>query len=120
MVNITQISWNISLVNESAFNISNYSAIMNFTNLSKPEAFFSPVQEVWLGTMGAWFYAFMMFMTVGVVYIKSKSIFPTSLVLLILSAVMVAAMPAEVGLVMYLALVLAIFGVLYGLLVEER
>ena len=120
MGNITLINWNLSQINESAFNISNYSAIMNFTNLTSPEAFFSPIKEVWLSAMGNWFYTLLLFMTVGVVYIKTQSIFPTSLVLLILSAVMIVAMPAEVGYIMYLALVLAIFGVLYGLLAEER
>ena len=120
MVNVTVIEFNVTALNESVFNISSYSAILNFTNLTKPEAFFSPVQEVWLGTMGGWFYTLIIFMTCGVVYIKSRSIFPTALLLLFLSSAMIAAMPQEVGLAMYLALVLAIFGVLYALLAEER
>jgi len=111
---------NISKLNYSVFNISNYQSIINFTNLSNPVNFFLPVKDVWMSVMGNWFFTFIIFVTCGVVYIKSRSIFPTSLILLLMSATMIAVMPHEVGIVMYLALVLAIFGVLYGLLAEER
>ncbi|RLI79401.1 hypothetical protein DRP04_09180 [Archaeoglobales archaeon] len=120
MVNVTLIEFNVSVLNESVFNISSYPAILNFTNLTRPEAFFSPIKEVWLNTMGDWFYAFIVFLTCGVVYIKSRSIFPTALLLLFLSAAMIVAMPYEVGIIMYLALVLALFAVLWALLVKER
>ncbi len=119
-MNVTLIKFNVSVLNESVFNISSYPAILNFTNLTRPEAFFSPIKEVWLNAIGDWFYTSIVFLTCGVVYIKSRSIFPTALLLLFLSAAMIVAMPYEVGMVMYLALVLAIFAVLWALLVKER
>ena len=115
---VEPINW--SLINSSVFNITSYPAILNFTNMSNPLAFFSTVNSVWIHAMGNWFYSFLIFLTCGVVYIKTRSIFPTALTLLLLSATMIAVLPNEVGMVMYLAMVLAVFVVLWALIADER
>jgi len=115
--NLTKIQipyYNVSI----NINLSTYPHLQNFTNLSNVEQFFTPVYW-WTDVLGNWFYTFILYVTVGMVFLKTKSIFAAALVLLLLSSVMVALIPHEAGLVVYLSLVLALFGVLYKLLRGE-
>ncbi|MBP2029375.1 hypothetical protein J2755_000295 [Methanohalophilus levihalophilus] len=114
-----QFDWNTTY-NDSAFNLSNYPSIMNFTDLTSPDAFMVPVTDVWIVAFGDWFYVILMMICVGYVLIKSRSIFPTSLTLLLLSAIGAYSIPTEVVYVMYLMLVLSLFGALYGFFEDRR
>ena len=113
-------SINYNWGNLSMANMSDYSRITNFTNMSNYDAFFVPINEVWLPAMDGWFYLLIIFLTTGVVLIKSRSIFPTSFTLLILSAVLVSAVPPVVASLLYLLMVLGFFGVLWGLFESRR
>ena len=106
--------------NLSMSNMSDYSRITNFTNMSNYNSFFVPVNEVWIPAMAGWFWVLIIFLTTGVVLIKSRSIFRTSLVLLILSAVLVSAVPPVVASLLYLLMVLGFFGALWGLFESRR
>ncbi|MCK4268980.1 MAG: hypothetical protein KAW93_00705, partial [Methanogenium sp.] len=103
-------SWNITTTN-----ITDYEKITNFTNMSNYNSFFVPINEVWISAMSGWFWLLIIFLTTGVVLIKSRSIFPTSFTLLLLSSVLVSAVPAEIASILYLLMVLGFFGVLWGL-----
>ena len=109
--NITIPDYNLSI----NINLSNYSMIQNFTNLSSVELFFTPIFW-WQDVLGNWFFTLIYFITVGMVYLKTNSIFPTALTMLLLSATMIALMPYEAGLIIYLGLVLGVFAVLYLLI----
>ena len=113
--NITVPNYNFSDV---GVNLSNYPAIQNLTNLSSVEKFFTPVYW-WTNVLGNWFYALLLFVTVGMVYVKTNSVFSTSLVMLLMSATMIVLLPYEAGLIVYLALVLSLAGVLYSLIGED-
>lgn len=103
-------SWDITTTN-----ITDYDSITNFTNMSNYNSFFVPINEVWIPAMSGWFWLIIIFLTTGVVLIKSRSMFPTSLTLLLLCSVLVSAVPVEIASIMYLLMVLGFFGVLWGL-----
>lgn len=115
-----------------SFNISNYPSIQKLTDISvnvnetnkTVDAFFTFINDYWGKLMGEWFYIFLIYFTVGIVYVKMKSIFPTTLALLLLSvAIMGASMAGIASLsmpamfVLYISLVLGFAGVLYALFV---
>lgn len=115
-----------------SFNISNYPSIQKLTNISvnvnetnkTVDAFFTFINDYWGKLMGEWFYIFLIYFTVGIVYVKTKSIFPTTLALLLLSvAIMgasmagIASLSMPVMFVLYISLVLSFAGVLYALFV---
>lgn len=113
-------SYNYSWDNLTMTNVTDYSRITNFTNMSSYNSFFVPVNEVWIAAMAGWFWLLIIFLTTGVVLIKSRSIFPTSLTLLLLSAVLVSAVPSVVASLLYLLMVLGFFGALWGLFESRR
>ena len=91
------------------------------------EAFLMPVNSYWTtdNALGAWFYALLVILTVGVTYIKTKTLETTSLVLLILS--LMVAVPATAGTfivptamlyLMYMCVVLGVAGIFGGLFME--
>ena len=108
--NLTSPGWN--------FNLSNYTEIKQFMNMSNASDYFIPV-KYWTNVMGAWFYVMIVYLTIGMVFVKTRSIFPTSIALLFLSAVMAANLPTPVSLVLYSSLVLGVFGVLYSIFARE-
>ncbi len=116
MNNSTTYNWG----NMSMANMSDYPRITNFTNMSNWNSFFVPINEVWISAMSGWFWLLIIFLTTGVVLIKSRSIFPTSFTLLILSAVLVSAVPPVVASLLYLLMVLGFFGALWGLFESRR
>lgn len=113
-----------------SFNLSVYPKIENFTKLNMTDTqnttryFFTGISDYWLAVMGSWFYVFLIYFTCGLIYVKSKSIFPTSLAMLLMSILVAAPatagtfyVPVEVLIVLYVSLVLAFAGVLYSLFV---
>ncbi|WP_342305530.1 hypothetical protein [Methanolobus sp. ZRKC5] len=101
--------------NTTGFNVSNYPSIMKFTNLSSYDAFFTPFTDVWINQVyGDWWWLIVLFVTVGITLVKYQEVFAPSLVLLIVSAVLTKAVPAEVQVVLYLLMILGLLGVLYG------
>lgn len=113
-----------------SFNLSDYPSIENFTklNVSDPSTstryFFTPISDYWVALMGSWFYVFLIYFTCGIVYVKSKSIYPTSIAMLLLATLVAAPatagtlyVPYEVLIVLYVSTVLALAGVLYSLFV---
>ncbi|NPA86795.1 MAG: hypothetical protein GXO00_02190 [Candidatus Diapherotrites archaeon] len=110
------VNWSI---NWSSLSVTRYSSILNYTNLSSYSAFFSPIKDVWMSSLHSWFFAFVIFITCGVTYIKMRSLFPTAIVMLLISSVMIAAAPREVGIAVYLTAVLALFAIFYSLLAER-
>ena len=115
------------------FNLSNYSSIENFTKINSSDVsnattyFFTPISDYWLYTFGSWFYVILVYFCSALVYIKSKSIFPTSMVLLLMANLV--AVPATMGAVLipyevlsalYLSIVISTAGVLYSLLVGRE
>ncbi len=115
--NVSKLNW--------TFNVTNYPAINNLTHLNTSNVtsffngFMTPITAVWVANLHEWFYVLLIYFTVGVVYIKSRSVFPTALVLLFMSiAVMLGvAVTLPVKVALYVSLGLALTGVLYGLLV---
>lgn len=107
---------NTTAFNSTAFDITNYPSIMKFTNLSDYDAFFAPITDVWMAptVYGEWWWVIVIFVTTGITLVKSREIFPTSFVLLIMSAVLTQATPPEVQVVLYLLMILGLFGVVYG------
>ena len=101
-------------LNTTMFDVSNYDGIMRFTNLSNYDAFFTPFTHVWLAVFGPWWWVLVIFLTTGVTLVKSREIFPTSIVLLLLSAVLTQAVPPEFTVILYLLMVLGFFGAMYG------
>lgn len=115
-MNGTNYSWE----NFTMVNVSDYPRITNFTNMSNYNSFFVPINEVWIPIMGGWFWVLIIFLTTGAVLIKSRSIFPSSLTLLILSSVLVTAVPPVVASLLYLLMVLGFFGALWGFFESRR
>lgn len=106
---------NITQIDPEAFNITAYPSIMKFTNLSSYDAIFTPFTDIWIAQVyGAWWWVLVLFVTVGTTLVKSKEIFPTAFVLLIVSAILSQAVPPEIQTIMYLLMVLGFFGALYG------
>lgn len=112
------ISYNWDLSNVSV-NITEDPTIKNATNLSTWESPFFPITYGWIPVWGGWFYVALTFAFSAMVLAKFRSIYPASMVLLILNAVALTAMPPEVQGVMYILAVLGFVGVLYGLF-EKR
>lgn len=86
------------------FNTSNYSAISNMTNSSvvddpgaAAQSIFTPINSYWASSAvwGSWFYVFLIFFTVGTIYIKSQSIHRASIAMLFMS--LLAVVPGSTG-----------------------
>lgn len=91
------------------------------------DAMFIPINSYWAtdNALGAWFYAVIVIFTVGITYIKTKTMETTSLVLLILA--LMVAVPATAGTfvvpiamlyLMYMCVVLALVGIFGSLFIE--
>lgn len=91
------------------------------------DAMFIPVNSYWAtdNALGSWFYVVIIIFTVGITYIKTKTMETTSLVLLILS--LMVAVPATAGTfivpsavlyLMYMCVVLGLVGIFGGLFME--
>lgn len=104
-------SWNFSNI---SWNVTTDPKIQNATNWSTWSSPFGSIQDTWIQVWHGWFYVYLTFVFTGMVLVKYRSIYPASIVLILLNAVMVIAMPPEVQNVMYLLVVLGIAGALYG------
>lgn len=91
------------------------------------DAAFIPVNSYWAtdNALGSWFYAVLIIFTVGITYVKTKTMETTSLVLLILA--LMVALPATVGVfvvptamlyLMYICVLLGLVGIFGGLFIE--
>ncbi|RLI82697.1 hypothetical protein DRP04_03370 [Archaeoglobales archaeon] len=119
-----------------SFNLSDYPSIENMTKIQlsnntsivneSVQHFFTPIGDYWIKASGleAWFYMFLVYFTVGVIWIKTKSMFPTAMALLLFATLIALPattgqiyVPLEVLTVLYVSLVIGIAGVLYSLLV---
>jgi len=118
------------------FNHSNYTEMQNMTqtplsadNATLAEnslnAIFTPITGYWAapGALGAWFYVILMFVTVGMIYGKTKQLETAALSMLILSLVVALPattgtwhVPAEVLYILYVGIALSIAGGLYLML----
>lgn len=90
-----------------SYNLSNYSSLSNMTNasvLDDPEpagavanSIFTPINSFWASpaVWGSWFYVFLIFFTVGTIYIKSQSLHRASIIMLFMS--LLAVVPGSTG-----------------------
>jgi uncharacterized membrane protein len=117
------------------FNTSDYPAISNMTNSSVVDdpgavanGIFTPINSFWASpaVWGSWFYVFLIFFTVGTVYIKSQSIHRASIIMLFLS--LIAVVPGSTGALyipsaalhtLYIFSAVSLAGVLYSFWVGE-
>ena len=117
------------------FNTSDYPAISNMTNSSVVDdpgavanSIFTPINSFWASpaVWGSWFYVFLIFFTVGTVYIKSQSIHRASIIMLFLS--LIAVVPGSTGALyipstalhtLYIFSAVGLAGVLYSFWVGE-
>jgi len=117
------------------FNTSDYPAISNMTNASVVDdpgavanSIFTPINSFWASpaVWGSWFYVFLIFFTVGTVYIKSQSIHRASIIMLFLS--LIAVVPGSTGALyipsaalhtLYIFSAVGLAGVLYSFWVGE-
>lgn len=107
----------------SATNYSNYSKIVNFTNVSfhdpaqSAKALSTPVNEVLIPVWGYWLYVAIIFFLSMVVYAKTESLGATSITIMLLSALCVGpslvgmyTIPANVASILYIFAALGLAG----------
>lgn len=117
------------------FNTSNYSTISNMTNSSvvddpgaAAQSIFSPINSFWASSAvwGSWLYVFLIFFTVGTIYIKSQSIHRASIAMLFMS--LLAVVPGSSGALyipstalhtLYIFSAIGLAGVLYSFWVGD-
>ena len=114
------------------WDISNYTTISNFTNVSltnstqSSDAVFAPVNEVLVAQVfGYWLYIIIIFYLSLLVYGKTESLGATSITIMLLSALAIVpsaagawSIPPEVSSILYILAVLGLAGSLMSWLIE--
>jgi hypothetical protein len=118
---------------DGALNISNYSTLNNFTNVSitnssqSANAVLAPVNEILIGQVfGYWLYVIVIFFITLLVYAKTESLGATSITIVLLSALVIVPagagvwiIPPEVSNILYILAGLGLAGSLLSWLIER-
>lgn len=118
---------------DGALNLSNYSTLNNFTNVSfnnssqSANAILAPVNEILIGQVfGYWLYVIIIFFITLLVYAKTESLGATSITIVLLSALVIVPagagvwiIPPEVSNILYILAGLGLAGSLLSWLIER-
>jgi|GEM_PF-6461740 hypothetical protein len=98
------------------FNASEMGIVQNWSNMSSPNEYLYPMLW-WETSLGSMFWLLLFFSMVSIVFVKTKSMVTTSVVVIFLSSLMILRLPDTAQMIAYFALVMGVFGVLYKILV---
>jgi len=85
-----------------------------------PESFWEVTFGPYLNLLGGYFWAIVLFMIVALVYIKTKSLGPTALMLIVGSSILGLSIPGDVQILFIFGIAFGVTLVFYQLLVRRK